>query len=118
MLLAAIDNTIVNVALPTLSRQIGASTSDLQWVVDADTVAFTSLLLVCRNIGDRLGRRRVPQVGLVLFALASLAGALSTTVSADRRPRSHGCLRRARLPGVGTGCARRRREAATRCILS
>ena len=80
MLLAAIDNTIVNVALPTLSRQIGASTSDLQWVVDADTVAFTSLLLVCRNIGDRLGRRRVPQVGLVLFALASLAGALSTTV--------------------------------------
>ena len=80
VLLAAIDNTIVNVALPTLSRQIGASTSDLQWVVDAYTVAFASLLLVCGNIGDRLGRRRVLQVGLVLFALASLAAALSTTV--------------------------------------
>jgi len=80
VLLAAIDNTIVNVALPTLSRQIGASTSDLQWVVDADTVAFTSLLLVCGNIGDHLGRRRVLQVGLVLFARASLAAALSTTV--------------------------------------
>ena len=80
LLLAAIDNTIVNVALPTLCRQIGSSTSDLPWVVDAETVASVSLLLVCRNIGDRLGRRRVLQVGLVLFALASLAGALSTTV--------------------------------------
>ena len=80
VLLAAIDNTIVNVALPTLSRQIGASTSDLQWVVDAYAVAFTSLLLVCGNIGDHLGRRRVLHVGLVLFARASLAAALSTTV--------------------------------------
>lgn len=63
-----------------MSRQIGASSSDLQWVVDAYTVAFASLLLVCGNIGDRLGRRRVLQVGLVLFARASLAAALSTTV--------------------------------------
>jgi DHA2 family multidrug resistance protein-like MFS transporter len=80
VLLVAMDNTIVNVALPTLNRQFGTSTSDLQWVVDIYTVFFAGLLLVFGNIGDRVGRKRVLQVGLVLFALASLASAKAGSV--------------------------------------
>ena len=80
VLLVAMDNTIVNVALPTLSRELQASTSELQWIVDIYTVCFAGLLLVCGNIGDRWGRKRTLQVGLVLFALASLAAARSGSV--------------------------------------
>ncbi len=75
VLLVAMDNTIVNVAIPTLSKQFTASTADLRWVVDIYTVFFAGLLLVFGNIGDRIGRKRVLQVGLVLFALASFASA-------------------------------------------
>jgi EmrB/QacA subfamily drug resistance transporter len=75
VLLVTIDNTIVNVALPTIGRQLSASTSDLQWVVDAYTLVFAGLLLVAGNLGDRLGRRRTLQVGLALFAVTSLGAA-------------------------------------------
>jgi EmrB/QacA subfamily drug resistance transporter len=77
VLLVVVDNTIVNVALPTISRKLSASTQDLQWVVDAYTLMFAGLLLVGGNIGDRFGRRRWLQVGLVLFAVFSVAAALS-----------------------------------------
>ncbi|HEU5418503.1 MAG TPA: DHA2 family efflux MFS transporter permease subunit [Streptosporangiaceae bacterium] len=77
VLLVVVDNTIVNVALPTISRKLSASTQDLQWVVDAYTLVFAGLLLVGGNLGDRLGRRRMLQAGLVLFALTSVAAALS-----------------------------------------
>jgi MFS transporter, DHA2 family, multidrug resistance protein len=79
VLLAVVDNTIVNVALPTMSRTLSASTQDLQWIVDAYTLVFAGLLIVGGNLGDRLGRRRVLQAGLVLFALTSVAAALSRT---------------------------------------
>jgi EmrB/QacA subfamily drug resistance transporter len=79
VLLVVVDNTIVNVALPTISRDLNASTSDLQWVVDAYTLAFAGLLLVGGNLGDRLGRRRVLQAGLALFAVTSVAAAISKT---------------------------------------
>src|SRR4051794_1886119 len=82
VLLVAMDNTIVNVALPTLSRRLSASTSELQWIVDVYTVCFAGLLLVCGNIGDRLGRKRILQVGLCLFAASSLAAALCGSVDA------------------------------------
>ena len=72
-----VDNTIVNVALPTLSRELSATTSQLQWVVDGYTLVFAGLLLVGGSLGDRLGRKRMLQAGLVLFALTSLAAALS-----------------------------------------
>lgn len=81
VLLVAMDNTIVNVALPTLNRQFGASTSDLQWVVDIYTVFFAGLLLVFGNIGDRIGRKRILQIGLVLFALASFASAHAGSIT-------------------------------------
>ena len=77
VLLVLTDVTIVNVALPTLSTELGASTSDLQWVVDAYTLVFSGLLLVGGHLGDRIGRRRVLQAGLVAFAFTSLAAALA-----------------------------------------
>ncbi len=77
VLLVVVDNTIVNVALPTISRKLSASTQDLQWVVDAYTLVFAGLLLVGGNLGDRIGRRRVLQAGLALFAVTSVGAALS-----------------------------------------
>ncbi len=77
ILLVAVDNTIVNVALPTISRDLSASTSALQWVVDAYSLVFAGLLLVGGNLGDRLGRRRVLQAGLAAFAGFSVGAALS-----------------------------------------
>jgi EmrB/QacA subfamily drug resistance transporter len=79
VLLVTVDNTIVNVALPTISRDLHASTEALQWVVDGYTLAFAGLLLVGGNLGDRYGRRRFLQAGLALFGLASAAAALSHT---------------------------------------
>lgn len=79
VLLTVVDNTIVNVALPTMSRELSASTQDLQWFVDAYSLVFAALLLVGGNLGDRVGRRRVLQAGLVLFALTSVGAALSQT---------------------------------------
>ena len=77
VLLVVVDNTIVNVALPTISRRLSAPTQDLQWIVDAYTLVFAGLLLAGGNLGDRLGRRRVLQAGLVLFALTAAGAALS-----------------------------------------
>jgi EmrB/QacA subfamily drug resistance transporter len=77
VLLVVVDNTIVNVALPTISRKLSASTQDLQWVVDAYTLMFAGLLLVAGNMGDRFGRRRALQAGLILFGVFSVAAALS-----------------------------------------
>jgi EmrB/QacA subfamily drug resistance transporter len=78
--LVVVDNTIVNVALPTLNRQLGASISSLQWIVDAYSLAFAGLLLAGGGIGDRLGRKRTMQVGLVFFGLFSVAAAASHSV--------------------------------------
>jgi len=80
VLLVAIDNTIVNVALPTLNRRLGATTADLQWIVDSYTVCFAGLLLFFGHIGDRFGRKRILQIGLILFALASFWAARATSV--------------------------------------
>jgi EmrB/QacA subfamily drug resistance transporter len=79
VLLVTIDNTIVNVALPTFSRDLSASTSNLQWIVDAYTLMFASLLLIGGHLGDRFGRLRILQVGLVLFALTSVGAALANS---------------------------------------
>jgi EmrB/QacA subfamily drug resistance transporter len=81
VLLVVVDNTIVNVALPTISRRLSASTEDLQWVVDAYSLVFAGLLIVGGNAGDRLGRRRTLQAGLVLFAITSVAAALSRSTA-------------------------------------
>ena len=74
-LIINIDVTIVNVALPSLVRELGTSTSGLQWVVDAYTLVFASLILAAGSLGDRIGRKGVLIAGLGVFGAASLVGA-------------------------------------------
>ncbi|MHB1137907.1 MAG: DHA2 family efflux MFS transporter permease subunit [Microthrixaceae bacterium] len=75
--LVVVDNTIVNVALPTLSRELDASTSQLQWIVDAYSLVFAGLLLAFGSLGDRFGRKGVMQLGLVLFGITSVVAAFA-----------------------------------------
>ena len=79
--MAMLDNTVVNVALPTLSRELHATISDLQWIVDGYVLAFASLLLTGGILGDRYGRKRMFLAGLALFTLASLACGLAQSSS-------------------------------------
>jgi len=72
LLIVGLDNTIVNVALPSLQRDLHASVSGLQWTVDAYTLVLASLLMLSGSTADRLGRRRVFQTGLVVFSVGSL----------------------------------------------
>ena len=72
ILLVSLDNTIVNVALPTIHRDLGASLSQLQWIVDAYTVVLATLLILSGSIADRIGRKRVFAMGLALFSVGSL----------------------------------------------
>jgi MFS family permease len=69
--------TVVNIALPSLVRELGASTSDLLWIVDAFNLAFAALVLAGGSLSDRFGRRRSLIIGLAGFAITSLAGAWS-----------------------------------------
>ncbi len=75
--MAFVDGTVVNVALPALQKGLHATVADLQWVVEAYALFFSSLLLVGGALGDRFGRRRVYAVGIALFAGASAACGLA-----------------------------------------
>ncbi len=79
--LVVVDNTIVNVALPTISRDLHASNSSLQWIVDGYSLPFAGLLLAGGGLSDRWGRKRVMQMGLFAFSLFSLLAAFSHNVS-------------------------------------
>ncbi|MGX7681925.1 DHA2 family efflux MFS transporter permease subunit [Jatrophihabitans sp. DSM 45814] len=79
LLVVVIDNTILNTALPTLARELNATTSDLQWITDAYTLVFAALLIVAGALGDRYGRRGALLLGLSIFALGSAAAAMSTS---------------------------------------
>ena len=79
LLMVGIDGTIVNVALPSLVREIGASSTELQWIVDAYTIVFAGFLLIAGNTGDRIGRRRCFVLGLVVFVGGSLGCSLVST---------------------------------------
>jgi EmrB/QacA subfamily drug resistance transporter len=72
LLIVGLDNTIVNVALPSIGRELHTGVTGLQWTVDAYTLVLASLLMLSGSMADRLGRRRVFQAGLVLFTLGSL----------------------------------------------
>jgi MFS transporter, DHA2 family, methylenomycin A resistance protein len=80
MFVVLLDVTIVNVALPSIGRDLGASVSGLQWVVDGYAVAIASLLLAGGTLGDRIGHRRVLLLGFALFGVASLVCALAPNV--------------------------------------
>ncbi|MDX6313980.1 MAG: hypothetical protein QOF44_3444, partial [Streptomyces sp.] len=72
LLIVSLDNTILNVALPSLRRDLHASVSGLQWTIDAYTLVLASLLMLAGSTADRIGRRRVFQTGLALFTTASV----------------------------------------------
>jgi len=79
--LVVVDNLIVNVALPTLQRELNASTTSLQWIVDSYALVFAGLLLAGGGIGDRYGRKRSLQVGLVIFAACSGMAAFANSTN-------------------------------------
>ena len=79
LLMVGLDATIVNIALPAIHRSLGSSLSGLQWTVDAYTLVLASLLMLAGSTADRVGRKRVFQVGLVVFSLGSLLCAVAPT---------------------------------------
>ena len=79
LLVIGLDNTILNVALPTLEHDLGASSSQLQWIVDAYMLVFAGLLLTAGALGDRFGRKRALTFGLAVFGLGSGLSALATS---------------------------------------
>jgi EmrB/QacA subfamily drug resistance transporter len=79
LLMTVLDTTVVNVALPTLSRELHASPSGLEWIVDSYTLLFAGLLLLGGAIGDRYGRHLTLPTGLFVFAAGSVAAAASST---------------------------------------
>jgi EmrB/QacA subfamily drug resistance transporter len=77
---AMLDGSVVNVALPRMGTDLGASVADLQWVVDGYLLALAGLVLVAGALGDRYGRRRVYLVGVAWFGVASLLSGIAPTV--------------------------------------
>jgi EmrB/QacA subfamily drug resistance transporter len=78
--MAFIDGTVVNVALPVMQRELGATVADVQWIVEAYALFLSALILVGGSLGDHFGRRRVFTSGVVVFALASVVCGLAPTV--------------------------------------
>lgn len=82
MFMATLDNLVVTSALPVLQAELGASLTDLQWVVNAYTLAFATLMIAAATLGDRWGRRRTFLGGIAVFTLGSIAAALAGTPGA------------------------------------
>src|SRR6266511_4310290 len=112
-----LDITIVNVALPEIERDLGASLTDLQWVVDSYVLALAALTLMAGSLADRLGRKLVFTAGLAAFTAASLFAGFATdalTLNIARGLRAQDCARdlgserrRGRRRGPARwGCAR------------
>jgi EmrB/QacA subfamily drug resistance transporter len=80
LLIVGMDNTIVNVALPSIQRDFHASVAGLQWTIDAYLVVLASLLMLSGSMADRFGRRRTFQLGLVIFTLGSLLCSLAPSL--------------------------------------
>jgi EmrB/QacA subfamily drug resistance transporter len=80
LFIVGLDNTIVNIALPSIRHDLGASIPQLQWTIDAYTLVLASLLLLSGSMADRLGRARVFKVGLALFTVGSLLCSVAPTV--------------------------------------
>src|SRR3982074_2035602 len=86
LMVIGIDNTILNVALPTLAKPaslggLGAAASELQWIVDAYTLVFAGLLLTAGSLGDRFGRYRSLALGLLIFGFGSAVSAFSPSAT-------------------------------------
>jgi EmrB/QacA subfamily drug resistance transporter len=80
LFMAILDNLVVNIALPTISRELSATTTQLQWVVSAYTLVFAALQITAGGLGDRFGRKRWFIIGLTLFTLTSFLAAFSNSM--------------------------------------
>ncbi len=78
--MAFIDSTVVNVALPALQNSFGASVVDVQWVVESYGLTLAALIMVGGSMGDLFGRRRMFLLGVVVFAIASVACGLASSI--------------------------------------
>ncbi|MBI9050183.1 MAG: MFS transporter [Anaerolineaceae bacterium] len=81
LLIIAIDTTVLNMSIPSISGSLGASTAQLMWIMDSYTVVFASLMLTTGTLGDRFGRKKILTIGLIVFGLGSLGAAQSNTTS-------------------------------------
>src|SRR5436190_21058456 len=82
MFMATLDNLVMTSALPVIRTDLAATVDDLAWFVNSYTLAFATFMLPAATLGDRWGRRRVMLGGLMVFTVASIASALSTTPGA------------------------------------
>jgi EmrB/QacA subfamily drug resistance transporter len=81
LLIIVMDNTILNVAIPSLMEELGATNSQIQWIIDSYTLVFAGLLLTTGSLGDRFGRKGALQIGIVLFGLGSIMAANSNSAT-------------------------------------
>ncbi len=81
LLIIVMDNTILNVTIPSLITELGASNSQIQWIIDSYVLVFAGLLLTAGSLSDRYGRKGFLQVGIAVFAVGSIAAAFSTTAT-------------------------------------
>ncbi|MBD3753002.1 MAG: MFS transporter, partial [Micrococcales bacterium] len=81
MFMATLDNLVMTNALPVLHRDLGASVEELQWFVNAYTLAFAGAILLASALGDRFGRRTVFAIGIAVFGIGSVLAAVSTDPS-------------------------------------
>jgi MFS family permease len=96
-----LDANIVNGALPTLVRQLGASTSRLQWIVDAYQLAFCALVLAAGSLSDRFGRKGALMTGLAIFGIGSAAGSVCTSTGQGAgHSLAYCCWARVATPGT------------------
>ena len=79
LLVLVVDNTVLNLAIPSLMRDLGATPADIQWVIDAYILVFAGLLLTAGSLSDRFGRRKMLLFGLAIFGTASLLATLAET---------------------------------------
>ena len=75
LLIIGLDNMILNVAIPRLQQEFNATATSLQWMVDAYILVFAGLLLIMGSLGDRFGRKRALQLGIIVFGLSSFLAA-------------------------------------------
>jgi EmrB/QacA subfamily drug resistance transporter len=81
LLIIVMDNTILNVAIPSLVNELGATNSQLQWIVDGYTLVFAGLLLTTGSLGDRFGRKLALRTGIIIFGVGSVMSALATSAT-------------------------------------
>jgi EmrB/QacA subfamily drug resistance transporter len=81
LLMVVVGNTALNVAIPTLVRKIGATDTQLQWIVDSYSLVFAGLLLTCGALGDRFGRKGALNIGLAIFGTGSFLAGISNTAN-------------------------------------